>query len=505
MARKISKAASPQARQGQEGPPLKPTPVTQYDRPNPPISQYEQVLNFGLSGLVRSGGYILEEFLKELQGQRGYKLLREMRDNDPTIGAMLYMLEQMSKQVDWNIMPYGGDNATPEDEKRAEYVRSCMFDDMDKTWPETLSEISSMYWAGFAPMEVCYKVRRGEQTDASVASSSFNDGLWGWDHWGVRAQETVLYWQFDARNKWQALAQQAPPDYLLRIVPREKVLLFRVKSDRDNPEGRSLLRNAYPSYMRKRRLEAIEAIGIERRISGFPVITPPDGVDLWNTNDPNAATKLTALQKLVRNVRMDDQMGMVKPFGYTFELVSTSGGSAAMDTNAIIGRYDHRMAMTIGMDFLFLGSGGNGGARAQASVDVEMFNTAFEGILEGITEVPNRFAIPKLCKFNGWKDGRYPKLVHGDVSSPNLAALGMFITNLAQAGMQLFPDADLEHSLRAMGGLPEPVGGVQKRKALAKRGRYGKQILRHVETNDAKMVQAVERLMAVCDKIEKSA
>lgn len=501
MARKA--APKPQA-QRREGAPLQVIPVSQYDLPNPPISQEDQLLNFGLSGLNRSGNYIFEEFLKELQGQKGYKLLREMRDNDPTIGAMLYLMEQMAKQVPWNIDAYGGEVSEQEDDDRAEYVRTCFFDDMTKTWPETLSEVCSMFWAGFSPMEVCYKIRNGEQTDPSIASSNFNDGLWGWDHWGVRAQETVLYWQFDARNQWQALAQVAPPDYRLRIVPREKLLLFRVKSDRDNPEGRSLVRNCVTSWLKKRRLEADEAVGIQRRVSGLPVLTPPKGLDLWNTKDPNAAAKLTAANKLVRNIRMDEQMGITKPFGWTLELMSVSGGSSAVDTNAVIGRYDHRMLMSLCMDFLILGSAGQGGARAQASADMDLFSTAFDGVLDGIAEVPNRQAIPKLYKFNGWDQARMAKLTHGSIQNPNIAAIGTYITSLAQAGMELFPDQDLEHSLRAMAGLPEPVGGVAKRKKLAKRGKCGKQILKHVETADPRMVLALEHLVKVCDKMEKA-
>lgn len=480
-------------------------PVMQSDRHLAPLSYEDQLLSFGVSGLNRIGNYIFEEFLKELQGQKGYKLLREMRDNDPTVGSILYLMEQLGKQVDWKVEPYGGGKVEVEDEDRAEYLRTCLMDDMTKTWPETLSEIYSMFWAGFAPMEMCWKIRNGEQSDPAIASSNFNDGLWGWDHWGVRAQETILYWQFDQRNQWQAIGQQAPPDYLLRIVPREKVLLFRVKSDRDNPEGRSLLRNAVTSWMKKKRLEQIEAVGIERRISGFPVLTPPEGLDLWNTKDPNASSKLTEAKKLVRNVRMDEQMGMVKPFGWDFQLLSAQGGSSAMDTNAVINRYDTRILMTVAMDFLMLGQAGQAGARSQATADIDLFATAFDGVLDAVVEVPNRNAFPKLFKFNGWDTNRLPKLTHGSIANPNIAAVGSFIVNLAQAGMELFPDQDLEHALRALAGLPEPVGGVSKQKKLGRRMKYGKSILGHVETKDDLMIGAVKKLMMVCDKIAKEA
>jgi hypothetical protein len=466
------KAPTPPSTNGKkpsDGVPLIAYPVAIHDRAIAPLTDEQRVVDFGVSGLRRIGNYLYEEFLPELQGQRGAKLLREMRENDPTVGAMLFLLEAMVKQVPWTVV--GHDGKADDKNADAEYIRQCLFEDMSKTWPDTLSEICSMFWAGYAPMEMVYKKRGGPTPDpitlesgAEIAASpsQFTDGKWGWDKWAVRAQETILRWQFDARNDWQAFEQQAAPDFIVRTVPREKCLLFRVKSDRDNPEGRSLIRSAYTSWQKKKKLETIEGIGIERKLAGFPVLQPPENSDLWNPNDPNAVKGLAAAKDLVKNVRMDEQMGMVLPFGWEFKLISGDGGRQATDTNMVIERYDHRMAMTIAMDFIFLGSGNNGGARAQSIVDVQLFNTALTGILDGIAEIINRHAIPKLFALNGGVTDKLPKLVHGDAGSPNLTALASYITSLAQAGMALFPDADLEHSLREYAGLPEAVGGTAK-------------------------------------------
>ena len=47
-----------------------------------------------------------------------------------------------------------------------------------------------------------------------------------------------------------------------------------------------------------------------------------------------------------------------------------------------------------------------------------------------------------------------PKLVPGDIESPDLTQLGQYITALAGAGATLFPDETLESHLREIGGLP---------------------------------------------------
>ena len=44
----------------------------------------------GTSGLRRSGGFVHEEFLNQLRGRRGFLVYREMADNDPVIGSILY-------------------------------------------------------------------------------------------------------------------------------------------------------------------------------------------------------------------------------------------------------------------------------------------------------------------------------------------------------------------------------------------------------------------------------
>ena len=66
------------------------------------MADYDFV-EIGSSGLRRSGGYINEEFLPSLQGIKGFKVYREMSDNDPTIGAMLYAIEKVVTRLEWRV------------------------------------------------------------------------------------------------------------------------------------------------------------------------------------------------------------------------------------------------------------------------------------------------------------------------------------------------------------------------------------------------------------------
>lgn len=55
---------------------------------------------FGVTGLKQRGGVLAEEFLPELRGLTGRKIFAEMRDNDPTIGALLNAIELMLRAVE---------------------------------------------------------------------------------------------------------------------------------------------------------------------------------------------------------------------------------------------------------------------------------------------------------------------------------------------------------------------------------------------------------------------
>ena len=67
----------------------------------------------GDTGLKYSWGIVTEEFLPQLQGDKANKAYREMGDNDPIAGAVLYAFENMVRQVTWTAT--GSDAAFVED------------------------------------------------------------------------------------------------------------------------------------------------------------------------------------------------------------------------------------------------------------------------------------------------------------------------------------------------------------------------------------------------------
>lgn len=411
----------------------------------------------GRIGQRRYGGTLYEEFLPELRGKKGVEVYREMSDNDDIIGAILFAIKMLVKQCDWNVAPGGN---TSKDREAAEFVESCM-NDMQDTWIDTISEILSFLTYGWSYHEIVYKRRMGNTKDPRT-KSKYNDGLIGWKKLPVRAQETLYEWEYDDEDNLLGMTQMPPPDFGLFTIPIEKALLFRTESRKNNPEGRSILRNAYRSWYFKRRIQEIEGIGIERDLAGLPVMHTPDGFDPWDENIPENAKIYAILQDMVKSVRRDEMEGLVLPAGYEFELLST-GGTRQFDTNAIINRYDTRIAMTVLADFIILGHDKTG-SWALSSDKTELFAVAIGAFLDIICETFNSQGIPSLIDINGKHFAgitEYPKMTHGDIEDADIIKLAAFIKDMTGIGV-LIPDDSLEDYIRQAGHLPERTSDTRR-------------------------------------------
>lgn len=405
----------------------------------------------GRIGQRRFGGIVYEEFLPELRGSRGVEIYHEMSENDDVVGAILYAIEMLVRQTKWNVEPGG---STAKDKEAAEFVESCM-DDMQNTWVDTISEILSFLTYGWSYHEIVYKRRMGNTADTRTRSK-YSDGLIGWAKLPIRAQETLYQWEYDENDNLTGMTQMPPPDYGLLTIPLSKALLFRTKSRKDNPEGRSILRNAYRSWHFKRRIQEIEGIGIERDLAGLPVMHAPEGMDIWNDDD-DTKKLLVRLEEMVRGVRRDEMEGLVLPHGFEMKLLS-SGGTRQFDTNAIIDRYDTRIAMTVLADFIFLGHQQNG-SWALSSDKTELFAMACGAYLDIIAETFNSQGIPSLIDINGdhFKGiTGYPTLTHGDIEDADIQKVSTYIKDMVGIGV-LIPDDGLEDYIRQIGNLPERV------------------------------------------------
>lgn len=406
----------------------------------------------GRVGQYRVNGTLFEEFLPELRGKKGIEVYKEMSNNDEMVYAIMFAIENLMRNCAFTIEP-GGNTAI--DKEAAEFVEGCM-NDMQYTWSDTLSEILTFITYGWSYHEICYKVRVGK-TKNRRTSSKYDDGLIGWSKIPIRSQETLYEWAYDDKtDDLLGMIQYCYPDYKQVLIPIEKALHFTTKSNKSNPEGKSVLRGAYRPWYFKKRIQEIEGIGIERDLAGFPVLTAPEQFgDIWSSEDEEMKEYLARAEELVSSIRRDEREGLVLPHGWELTLLASSS-KRQFDTNQIIERYDKRIATTVLADFILLGQQ-QVGSFALSSNKTKLFSLAIGSFLNSICETFNNQAIPRLIDLNeehfkGITD--YPKMVHSDIEEPDLEKLGNFIRDMVGCGA-LFPDEGIDDHIRQVAKLPE--------------------------------------------------
>lgn len=433
------------------------------------LSQRESYQEWGTTGLRQWGGSIYEERLRALRGREGRREYREMRLNDPVVSAVFFAILNAIKQTSIRIEPA---SEKPPDREVAEFTDTCFFD-MSFTWQDQLTfAVEPTLEQGFSLLEVIYKRRLGLNPPKYIedpARSMFDDGRIGWRKLPPRPAETLAQgseWQFDENGGVQGIVQQPETTFEGEAntipIPIQKLLHFRTTvHPANNPEGLPIHRAMYLPYYYSRNISELEGIGIERDLAGLPVAYMGDDTTR-SGDDSDYAT----LQDVTTNIRVDEQMGVVIPFakmgegaaegkGVLLELLSPSNtGGKRFDTNEILDRYDRLKAVSVLAQFIMLGMN-NVGSYALSKHQGDIFILAISSFLQGIADVFNRHAIPKLILMNTFSGiTGFPKLVFSTLGVPDLVTIADFINKLVDKAV-LTPDLELERHLRQMADLPE--------------------------------------------------
>ena len=137
------------------------------------LSESKAKSTLGVAGDNTYNGQIrADEFLPELRGKKAIRKYREMRDNDSTIGAVMYAVEQILRDVDLHVKAVD-DSAEAIVEK--EFVESVL-DDMEHTLDDHISEALGYLSYGFGWFEVVYKRRVGPTERSPKKHSKYTDG-----------------------------------------------------------------------------------------------------------------------------------------------------------------------------------------------------------------------------------------------------------------------------------------------------------------------------------------
>ncbi len=376
----------------------------------------------GVPGLQVSMGQIKEDTIALLRGPKKIKLLEEMADYDPMVGAFNNMLKSQAESVEWKLEDAEDSN---EAKKVTEFINSILFQDLSTgSFDDLVSNALTKIVYGFSLIEPVYKKRDGFKKDKKK-SSKFTDGKIGISKFASRYQGSISKFNFDDKEREVVSVVQKDPNSFEEItIDYGKLLHFKHNSTNGNPQGKSLYLNCVVPYNRKKNTEKSQDQRYDKGFSGIYEITLPSAI-----LDPN--TSNTAFKDTVKwakdtgtNISAGRSQAVIKP-----EYVKTDIKSSSKDTedaNLIIADCDRKIAVALLSDFfLVTQKSGNSGALGQSKIKV--FKTLVNSILDEIENELNENLIYNLMIKNSLDLNLAPKLKHSDVEDLDLTNLMLFL------------------------------------------------------------------------------
>ena len=409
------------------------------------LSEAAAKSTLGVAGDNTHNGQIrADEFLPELRGKKAIRKYREMRDNDSTVGAVMYSVEQILRDVELHVTPA---NDTPAAMLEKEFVESILID-MDHSLDDHVAEALGHLSYGFGWFEVIYKRRVGPTERSPKKHSKFSDGRIGVRKIASRAPWTVSRFNVDQKTG-EVLGIEQEVGFMngKNFIPTNKSLYYRTTSLNGDPSGRSILRNAYTSYEYLNNIQAIEAIAVERELAGIPVARIPAE---YLSGDASVAQAgfVNNLQQILRDVKFNEQGYIILPSDtypdkdgaptnirlVDIELMA-SNGKRNIDINPIVNRYQHDIARSVLSEFLLLGT--SGGSYALSKSKTDLFLRALESYIQAIVDVLNKQLVERLWQLNGLSYDLMPTITAGDVAPHDLREIASFLRNLNGAGIDV--------------------------------------------------------------------
>ena len=359
------------------------------DREELPETSYMSPM--GLSGLARSSQDIYEDTAYEMQGAQAGRVYKEMLDSHGPLAGAVLLINSLLSGAAWEVQPSEFDTMGI-----AGFVETC-FKDLDVPWSRIRSDaFLSMVVFGASFQEIMIKPRRSEN------GSRYNDGKFGWSDIAIRGWETIdeFVWSGD----YVEGIYQTTKDGKRLYIPMEKIVHTVTPNTIDrNPRGRSWLRGSVEAYRFLRMATRMEAIGIERNLSGLPYMTVPP--EYLIDPDAQARASLKHFETIVRKVRLDEMQGLVLPAetdpatglptGFKFEVLST--GNNPSQANPTILRLRADVLTSLLSEVIVLGSS-EVGARALGDSKIDTLQKALKITTDFYAESFTRSAIHKICK-----------------------------------------------------------------------------------------------------------
>jgi len=363
------------------------------------------------TGLVTGGQILPPEFMSELRPPAGLGKLRKLAYNDPVAGGLILHFRVLVSGLGWRV-----EDPAP--------------------WLQPLLS----QWGGLSPLIF-------DMTSALIY------GFWVAEPWLTAdyikdliplIQTSIV--QFTT----EGVEQSSPTGYAR--VPWGKIVHFAPVTEGASPWGVPLCRQAYKPWWFKSKAEEAEAMSIDRDVGGLPVMTAPEDFDFAATipgspmYSEEAAQTLEWAKSVIRELRNAKLRGLVKPAGWTLEMLRAERGP---DVHPTIQRYNTEICLALLQSFSALGlfserAGGKVGSF------VEMFLGAVDWLAERVAQTIQSQLLDRWQGLYGSAGG---KVAFRRATPVNMKDLASYVARLASQGV-IEPTGELERALLELVDLP---------------------------------------------------
>lgn len=410
----------------------------------------------GSSGLNIFSGVTYDELQQDLQWPNSILTYKKMTYSVP-VNACLSLFENLISKVKWRVKP--PKNATAQELEQTAFVGECLHD-MDSSFREVIKDSLSSNIYGFAIQEKVYRKRTKEN------GSLYNDGKIGLKKISLRNQETIEGFLFDEKtgdikgvkqnlDLVSNLYSRARKGTV--VIPRSKYVHITVGRNRNDPFGKSMLRDVYMAWRYLECLQEMEATGVQKDLQGIPVFKVPSQLMSVDAS-PEQKLILENLKNILRNLQANSQSGVMIPSAvdeltrtplFDIQLLSTDG-KKNYDISKIKEFYQNQIYTGLFADVLILGSNGVG-SFALGQIKNSLTGSAVEAMLDNIVDAFERDVIRQLYELNGFT-GRFCQIDYENLHAPDLELTSKFWQRVATSGLVEL-DRDVLNSIRSAIGI----------------------------------------------------
>ena len=385
----------------------------------------------GYTGANLYNGVSQDELYRELIFPQSLKTFKKMQYHS-AVASCLNLYDNIISKVVWRVKPPA--DATEQELQETKFIEECLHD-MDIPVRQVIKDALTSNTYGFALLEKVFKQR-------TVNNSFYADGKIGIKKLALINQETVKRFLTSEQGNevigveqdlsgWNTIYRKPSNNPKL---PRSKYVHVVAGRSRNDPYGKSPLRDVFIAWKFLTVIEELEAQSVAKDMSNMPLMRVPAAY-MSPDASPEQKLQYEMFKNIIRNVNVNQQSGIVLPSDvnpetkaklFDFELIKSTIQGKSIETEPIKRYYLNQIYTSLSADVLILGQGSSG-SYALGTIKNSLTAAAIESMLDNIVEAFNLDLIQHLYKLNGFNPARACSLDYENLHTPDLDVISRFI------------------------------------------------------------------------------